>query len=110
MNEAELFGWQNLVAGILNPAHLQGLQRDLMQRIVFVVEGSVKKVTPVRTGHLRRSVTGNVVSAVQGVVGSNLIYAPIVHRRNPYLQIGLDNAGSSIDKIFADFGAQWAGS
>lgn len=107
---AQLFGWRDLVAGILNPAYLAELQRDLLQRIVFTVEAEVKQVTPVRTGHLRRSVTGALISPTQGVVGSNLIYAPIVHRRNPYLQIGLDNAGSAIDRIFADFGNRWAGS
>ena len=99
-----LFSNFDLIAGILNPAHLQQLQKDLMQRVVFTVEAEVKRVTPVRTGTLRRSITGDVVSPTRGIVGSNLVYAPIVHRRNPYLQIGADNAQGAIDQLLAEFG------
>jgi hypothetical protein len=93
----------NLAAGIINIAHLRSLQKELMQRVILTVESSAKKVTPVRTGHLRRSVTGVVRSVVEGVIGSNLVYAPIVHRRNPYLEIGYDNAESQIDGLFRWF-------
>ena len=95
----------SLAAGIINIQHLQTLQRELMQRVVFTVESAAKKVTPVRTGHLRRSVTGAVRSVREGIIGSNLIYAPIVHRRNPYLDIGYQNAASQIDGLFNGFAA-----
>jgi len=93
----------DLLAGIINIAHLRDLQKQLMQRVVMTVESSAKKVTPVRSGHLRRSVTGAVRSATEGLVGSNLIYAPIVHRHNPYLERGYDNAASEIDGLFRWF-------
>lgn len=93
----------DLAAGIINIAHLRSVQKELIQRVVLTVESSAKKVTPVRTGHLRRSVTGVVRSVSEGVVGSNLIYAPIVHRHNPYLEIGYDNASSQIDGLFRWF-------
>lgn len=42
-------------------------------------------------------------SPVEGVVGSNLVYAPIVHRTNPYLDIGYANAEGQIDGLFRWF-------
>jgi hypothetical protein len=41
----------------------------------------------------------------QGIIGSNLIYAPIVHRRNPYLDRGYTNASGQIDNLFEGFAA-----
>ena len=96
----------SLAAGIINIQHLRTLQKELLQRVVFTVESSAKKETPVKTGHLRRSVTGAVVGVTQGIIGSNLIYAPIVHRRNPYLERGYNNASSAIDRLFSGFAAQ----
>src|SRR5262245_58807063 len=93
----------DLAAGILNINHLKAQQKALMSRIVLTVEAEAKKVTPVRTGHLRRSVTGQVVGVQQGVVGSNLIYAPIVHRRNPYLTNGLNNSQSQLNALYRWF-------
>jgi hypothetical protein len=98
-----IFSSFDLMAGILNITHLRAQQKALMSRVVLAVEGEVKKVTPVRTGNLRRSVTGAVRSPVEGVVGSNLVYAPIVHRTNPYLDIGYANAEGQIDGLFRWF-------
>ena len=95
----------SLAAGIINIAYLRSLQKDLMQRVVFTVEASAKRETPVLTGNLRRSVTGAVVGVTQGIIGSNLIYAPIVHRRNPYLDRGYTNASGQIDNLFEGFAA-----
>jgi hypothetical protein len=100
---ASYFSNFNLAAGIINIQHLHSLQRDLMQRVVMTVESSAKKATPVRTGHLRRSVTGAVRGVREGIVGSNLIYAPIVHRTNPYLDIGYANASSQLDGLYKWF-------
>lgn len=97
----------DLIAGVLNPAHLQALQKDLMQRVVFTVEGNVKRVTPVRTGNLRRSITGQVLKPTEGVVGTNLVYAPLVHRRNPYMDIGFAASEGSIDGFFAELAQKW---
>lgn len=95
------------VAGIFNPAHLQALMRAATQEIVLVVEAEVKKVTPVKTGHLRRSITGVVRKVNEGIVGTNVIYAPFVHARNPYLIHGYENASHRIDLTLAALGGKF---
>ena len=58
----------------------RALVRELMQRVVLTVEGNVKRVTPVRTGTLRRSITSRVeATGERGVVGTKLSYARAVH-------------------------------
>lgn len=52
----------------------------LLQQIGFTVEGNVKRETPVKGGHLRRSITSDVQEArSRVVVGTNLDYALFVH-------------------------------
>jgi len=94
---------------IFDPQRLEALKRGLMQRVLFTVESEIKKVTPVLTGHLRRSIASDLISVDRGAVGTNLIYAPIINRRNPYMQIGLDNAGPGIDKLLDGFGVEFLG-
>jgi hypothetical protein len=65
-------------------AQLNGLvqrgKRDAMQRAVLAVEAGVKRETPVKKGHLRRSITSRVESGGdRGIVGTNLGYARAVH-------------------------------
>jgi hypothetical protein len=56
------------------------MQRTLLQRVVLTVEGNVKRVTPVRTGTLRRSITHDVEpTGTRGVVGTAVSYARAVH-------------------------------
>jgi hypothetical protein len=93
----------------LDPKRFTTLQRDLMTRVVFTVESSVKKRTPVLTGHLRRSITGDVISVDRGRVGTNVIYAAVVNRRNPYMQNGINDAQSGIDSLLAAFANDFAG-
>jgi hypothetical protein len=51
-----------------------------MRAIVLLVEGEVKRVTPVRTGTLRRSITSRVEDGGnRGRIGTNLSYARAVH-------------------------------
>lgn len=97
----------DLIAGILNPAHLQALQKEFLQRVVLTVEANVKAVTPVRTGHLRRSISGRVYTPTEGLIGTNVVYAPIVHRRKPYLEIGLHNSEGQISGFLAELGGKW---
>lgn len=101
------FNAGDLIAGILNPAHLEALQRDFLAKVVLTVERNVKAVTPVRTGHLRRSITSQVTSPLEGRIGTNLSYAPIVHLRNPYMDKGLAASESDIDHFTADLGGKW---
>jgi hypothetical protein len=94
------------VAGILNPSHLQKLMKAATASAVAVVEAEVKKMTPVRTGHLRRSIHGAVRSVNEGVVGTNLFYAPFVHARNPYLLVGYENSAHQINAILIGLGGR----
>lgn len=101
---ARLFSNFDLLAGIIDPSKLHAAQKQLLQRVLFTVEGEVKKVTPVRTGHLKRSIASQLISVNRGVVGTNVVYAPLVHKRKPYLEWGANNAQGAIDKLLADFG------
>lgn len=101
--EFSIFSNFDLMAGLINIGHLRKQQKELLTRVVFTVEGEVKKVTPVRTGHLRRSITGTLRGVTEGIVGSNLVYAPIVHAHNPYLDIGYANAEGTIDGLYRWF-------
>lgn len=95
----------------LNPDALRSELERAMQQVVLVVEGNVKRVTPVRTGNLRRSITGRVEErGRRGVVGTNVVYARPVHRRTPYLERGLEASRDQIDAILAEAGETWAGS
>ena len=79
-------------------------KRLLMGRITGYVERKSKERTPVRTGHLRRSVTSRVEAAGErGIVGTNVSYARHVHqgtkymRGRPFLKQGLDASRQLID-------------
>ncbi len=54
---------------------------SVMRRATLVVTGDAKRLTPVDTGRLRASITPSVAQMgdmVEGVVGSNVKYAPWV--------------------------------
>lgn len=95
---------------------LQGLnvpealnEAGTIEQITFTAEGGIKRRTPVLTGQLRRSVHGQVRSAVEGVVGTNVIYARPVNRRFPFFELGLQDVEGEIDRILADAGgAVWS--
>lgn len=91
----------------LSPQRFASLKADLLGRVVFTVERAVKLNTPVVTGTLRRSITGEVERVDRGVVGSNLIYAPIVHRKKPYLEWGLDEAEPAIEQLLEQIGNEF---
>ncbi|GAB4203605.1 MAG: hypothetical protein OHK0022_27930 [Roseiflexaceae bacterium] len=93
-------------AAALDPDDLD-LSR-LMSRIVITVEGAGKRETPVRTGTLRRSETSRVEHAgKRGVVGTNVKYAPYVHRRVPFFRLGLAASRATIDDMLAETGRQF---
>jgi uncharacterized protein (UPF0333 family) len=67
-------------------AEMDARNRKLITKIVIKAEANSKRVTPVRTGNLRRSLTHRVVSSTEGRVGTNVNYAKWVHdgtRRYP---------------------------
>jgi hypothetical protein len=100
----------NDLAKQLDPAGLQMDAATGLQRMVLIGEGGVKRRTPVRWGRLRRSVTGRVIeTAKRGMVGTNVIYALSVHRKNPYMELGLaDVEGQLMDEAQA-IGARFVG-
>jgi len=71
----------------------------LMTKITLIVLRNAQPRTPVRTGTLRRSETTAVErGGLRGWVGSNLIYAPFVHRRVPFLTDALADSRAAIDR------------
>lgn len=88
-------------------------KQRLMSRIVITVEGQAKRRTPVRTGHLRRSITHRVERAGErGIVGTNVKYAPFVHEGTrfmegrPFLEQGLAASRATIDQLLEEAGIQ----
>lgn len=53
---------------------------EAIRRATLLAERNVKQETPVKTGHLRRSITHRFLSTSRGVVGTNLSYARAVHQ------------------------------
>lgn len=96
------------LAAKLGPERLDALKRDLMQRIVLTVEGNVKRVTPVRTGTLRRSIHGEVQGAGErGMIGTNVRYAPFVNARRQFMERGLDTSIPLIERVAAEVGERF---
>lgn len=88
---------------------------ELIQRVVLTVEAQAKRVTPVDTGTLRRSITSRTLTRTQGVVGTNVSYGRYVHegtRRmpgRPFLRQGLEASASQIDRILKQHGERVLG-
>lgn len=86
------------------------VREPLMQQITFVVLGHAQQETPVRTGTLRRSLTTRVEpGGLQGFVGTNVVYAPFVHARIPFLELGLAQSQQEIARLLSDAGDAYLG-
>ena len=91
----------------------------ILSAAVFSIERESKLVTPVDTGRLRSSIGGGTFSGkgsrtggsfpvgegikigdYQASIGPTVMYAPFVHKREPFMKIGLDQALPAI-KSFA---------
>lgn len=93
------------------PSAIERRKEQLLQRVAFAVEGSVKDNTPVRTGTLRRSITSRVEPALdRGIVGTAVLYARVVNNRYGYMQRGLEEAGPTIGRILEEEGSAILGS
>lgn len=76
-----------------------------MRSATLVVTRTAKVYCPVDTGRLRASITSSVVTrreVVQGIVGSNVFYAPFQEERKKYLYRGLVENAQRIYQILAD--------
>ena len=81
------------------------VREPLMQKILFAALARSQVVTPVRSGHLRRSETTRVeAGGLRGFLGSNVIYAPFVHARTPFFAQGIEQSASERQKLLAAAG------
>lgn len=56
-----------------------------IKKIIFALEGETKKITPVDTGRLRSSIFSRY-GASEGIVGTNVEYAPFVEYGTRYME------------------------
>lgn len=63
------------------------------------IVGEAKRIVPVVTGDLQRSISAEV-SGPRLVVGSPLVYAPIVESNTPYLRPALEAVKGKIRSAF----------
>lgn len=83
---------------------------QLMNRIVFTVLPAAQRNTPVRTGNLRRSETAVVEAAgKRGIVGTNVSYAPMVHSRVPFFELGAEDAADQVAQYLLEAGLAFLG-
>jgi hypothetical protein len=84
------------------------VREPLMQRILLAALAPAQAGTPVRTGHLRRSETTRVeAGGLRGYLGSNVVYAPFVHARVPFFQLGIDQSARARQKLLQDAGDEY---
>jgi len=92
---------------------LDAMKLRLMQRMVLTVEANAKRVTPVDTGTLRRSLYSKVETSERGLVGSNVMYARFVHdgtrkmAARPFLAQGLEASRDTIDQLMREAGEEF---
>ncbi len=88
---------------------------ELIGRVTNTVEAASKRVTPVDTGTLRRSITNRTLTPYKGLVGTNNNYARYVHEGTrgragrPFLRQGLELSASAIDRILKQHGERVLG-
>ena len=70
-------GDKELQRKLRDPQFVRGPVRTFLLKSVILMEGNVKKETPVDTGRLRASIT-HKVEPFRAVVGTNVAYAPHV--------------------------------
>lgn len=87
---SDIQAWAHRVAGAEPIVHQE--MTAAMQRSVLTLEGNVKRLAPVKTGTLRRSIVGVVRpggGTITGVVGTNVPYARYVEEgRGPVVAKG----------------------
>ena len=82
----------------LTPAALKAEIEPFMQRAVLLALRESQPRTPVDTGNLRRSETTEVrQGGLIGAVGTNVEYAPFVHKRVPFFAQGIQAAAPAIE-------------
>lgn len=94
-----------LAAKLKDPALISAFKTELMTKITLTALGRSLPHTPVRTGTLRRSETTRVErGGERGFLGSNVIYAPFVHRNVPFFEMGIDDSQAQIGQLLQQAG------
>ena len=82
----------------LTPEAFQAQLEPFMQKATLLALRESQPRTPVDTGTLRRSETTRVeAGGLRGYVGSNVVYAPFVHKRVPFFAEGIAAAAPQIE-------------
>lgn len=77
---------------------------DAVDSASRLVQTDARKFSPVVTGRLRGSIAQTVTrdgATVQGVIGSEVVYAPVVERRKRYLSRAFEENRSRIVQLIA---------
>ena len=76
------------------------VREPLMQQILYAALGPAQRETPVRTGNLRRSETTRVeAGGLRGYLGSNVVYAPFIHARVPFFELGIEQSEADRQRL-----------
>ena len=95
---------QQKMSQVMKDLRGQPLQKA-MRDATLVVTRQAKIYSPVDTGRLRASITPEVVrrdTVVQGIVGSNVFYAPFQEEKRKYLYRALTENAQRIYQILQD--------
>lgn len=87
---------------------------QLLSRIALTVQGNSERVTPVKTGTLKRSETTRVdASAGRAFIGTNVEYAKFVHdgtrymKGRPFFTEGMEASRDTIDQLLEAAGMEF---
>lgn len=98
---------EELAARLSGPA-FAAMKERLMQKVTLTALRNSQLRTPVKTGTLRRSETTRVeAQGTRGYIGTNLEYAPFVHRRVPFFEQGIDDSRGAIEGLLQQAGDEF---
>lgn len=81
------------------------MREELMQKVLYIVLRHAQLRTPVRTGTLRRSETTRLeAQGARGYVGTNVVYAPFVHAKQPFFEEGIEDSRGEIEGLLQKAG------
>lgn len=97
-----------LAAKMKDKGLLADFKTQLMHKVTLTALAKSQPHTPVRFGHLRRSETTRVErGGDRGFLGSNLVYAPFVHRRVPFFALGIQDSQGKIAQLLQSAGQDY---
>lgn len=85
--------------------------KQMLTEIGLIAQAGAQRLTPVRTGTLRRSISSRVEGNA-AYIGTSVEYAPFVEygtrymAARPYLSAGIEASRSEIERKAAEYGAK----